>query len=350
MRYNKQNIWKICKKAINFIKNGDFLYDYYDSPSSLYLKEENERKGIKFIGTVAGLCCISYVLIQNILSIILLLSPLGEIYESDPTMQSVMSIFFSIFGLLLPFAVGGIFISRKTGKTDFGFNRPVSNPLMLSAVPLGFFICLAGNYITSIFVNMMDTAGVSLSAPEYNVPEDFGGRLIYTVSIAVLPALVEEFAIRGVIMQPLRRYGDKFAILASAIFFAVLHGNLIQAPFALIAGIGIGYAVCITNSVWTGVLIHFCNNLYSVAMEFMIADIQNEDILNVVYTVSTVILYALSILGSVIFIFIKNKRKVLPSFTVLSEKRKMKTFIFTIPMIIALLIMLSITKNYVALN
>lgn len=326
------------------------MYDYYDSPSSLYLKEESERNGIKYISVIAGLCCTAYVIIQNALLIMLLMSPLGEIYESDPTMQSVVSIFFSIFGLLIPFAIGGFLISKKTGKTDFGFNRPVSNSLMLSAVPLGFFICLAGNYISSIFVNMMDAAGVSLSAPEYTVPENFGGRLIYAVSIAVVPALVEEFAIRGVIMQPLRRYGDKFAILASAIFFAVLHGNLIQAPFALIAGIGIGYAVCITNSVWTGVLIHFVNNLYSVAVEFMIADIQNEDVLNVVYLVTTVILYALSILGSVIFIFIKNKRKVLPSFTVLTERRKMMAFIFTIPMIIALLIMLSVTKNYVALS
>ena len=130
----------------------------------------------------------------------------------------------------------------------------------------------------------------------------------------------------------------------------MLHGNLIQAPFALIAGIGIGYAVCITNSVWTGVLIHFCNNLYSVIVEFMVADIENEDILNVVYIVTTVILYALSILGSVIFVYIKNKRKVLPSFTVLTEGRKMKAFIFTIPMIIALLIMLSITKDFVSIG
>ena len=326
------------------------MYDCYDYPQNLYDKEYNEKSGIKRISIVAGFCIIGYVLIQNFLSIILVASPLYKVYMSDPTMQSVINILFSIFGLLLPFVFGGIFISRKTGKTDFGFNRPVSNPLMLSAVPLGFFICLAGNYITSIFVNAMDSVGVSLTAPEFSVPDDFFGSLIYAVSIAVVPALVEEFAIRGVIMQPLRRYGDKFAILASAIFFAVLHGNLIQAPFALIAGIGIGYAVCITNSVWTGVLIHFCNNLYSVVLEFMIADIQNEDILNVVYMVSTVILYALSILGSVIFLFIKNKRKVLPSFTALSETRKMRAFILTIPMIIALLIMLRVTSYYVQLG
>lgn len=324
------------------------MYGYYDSPSSLYLREENERKGIRYISIVAGLCCIAYVAVQNLLSVMLMLSPLGEIYESDLTMQSVVSIFFSILGLLVPFGIGGIFISRKTGKTDFGFNKPVSTSLMLFAAPLGFFICLAGNYVTSIFVNWMDIIGVHLSSPEYGVPSDIGGRIIYAVSIAVVPPLVEEFSIRGVIMQPLRKYGDKFAILASAVFFAVLHGNLIQAPFALIAGIGMGYAVCITNSVWTGVLIHFCNNLYSVIMEFLIADIHNEDILNVVYIVTTIILYALSIFGSVVFVFIKNKRKLVPSFTALTEKRKSRAFILTIPMVIALLIMLRITSYYVS--
>ena len=86
------------------------------------------------------------------------------------------------------------------------------------------------------------------------------GRIIYALSVAVVAPLVEEFAMRGVVMQPLKKYGRWFAIIASSLVFGVLHGNFIQAPFALIAGIGIGYAVCVTDSIWTGVLIHFCNN------------------------------------------------------------------------------------------
>ena len=326
------------------------MNEFYASPSELYLLEEKEKNGIKYIGRIAGICIVGYVLIQNILSIFLFSGTLGEIYETDTEFQSVVAIIFSLCGILLPFGIGGYFINKRTKTDVFNLGNPVDSKLMLAAVPFGFFICLAGNYVTGVFVNAMDEIGVHLTSPEYEVPSGFAGRLIYIVSIAVVPPLVEEFAIRGVVMQPLRRYGDKFAILASSLVFAVLHGNLIQAPFALIAGIGIGYAVCITNSVWTGVLIHTANNLYSVIIEFMIEGISDEAMLDRVYIIVTVALYAVSILGSAVFVVLKKQRKIMPSFGVLTERRKMFSFIWNIPMIIALLIMYGITKNFIELG
>ena len=65
-------------------------------------------------------------------------------------------------------------------------------------------------------------------------------------------------------MGNLRKYGDKFALLASALVFAVMHGNLVQAPFALIAGFGLGYLSIKTGTIWTGIAIHAANNLISV--------------------------------------------------------------------------------------
>ena len=128
----------------------------------------------------------------------------------------------------------------------------------------------------------------------------------------------------------------------------MLHGNLIQAPFAFIAGLGLGYAVCITNSIWTGVLIHFCNNLYSVITEFMIEDIANTETLNKVYMITMVVLYAVSILGSLVFVALKGRRKLMPSFTELSTGRKMSAFVLTLPMFIAILGMLAITASSVS--
>ncbi|MGN0573306.1 MAG: lysostaphin resistance A-like protein [Acutalibacteraceae bacterium] len=321
---------------------------YFQPPESRYLQEQSERRGVKYVGIVSGVCVISYVIIQNLMSLIVAMTPLRELYFNDPTMQSVVTIFMSVFSLLVPFGIGGMLISRKTGDQVFNFGKPVSGKLMVFAVPLGFFVCLAGNYVSSIFVNIMSDIGFNLSSPDFDVPSDIPGRIVYLVSIAVVPALVEEFAIRGAVLQPLRRYGDKFAIIASAIIFAVLHGNLIQAPFALIAGIALGYAVCITNSIWTGVLIHFCNNLYSVIIEFLIEDIADEQLLNRIYIITMIALYAVSILGSVIFVIVKGKRKLMPSFTLISDGQKMKSFLINLPMVIAILIMLRITAQNVS--
>ncbi len=324
------------------------MNNYYAAPPENYLQGEKEKKEIKYIGRVAGCCILGYILLQNLLFTLMYISPLGSLYYSDPTFESVVNSLLSILGMMIPFGIGGYLIGRRTKANVFNFEKPVSTPLMLAAVPLGFFICLVGNYITSYFIYFMELVGFTLTAPEYSVPSDTVGRIVYAFSIAVVPALVEEFAIRGAILQPLRKYGDKFAIGASAFVFAILHGNLIQAPFAFIAGLGIGYAVCITGSVWTGVLIHFCNNLYSVLTEFMIEDIANEAVLEEVYTTVMVTLYIVSILGSILFVILKGRRKLMPSFTALSAKQKAFAFTITAPMIIALIFIFKITLEYVS--
>lgn len=318
--------------------------------SELFLQEEKERKNIKIIGIVSGLCIISYVILQNIASIPFMFEPLYSIYSSSPTMQCVVSMLFSVISMLIPFAVGAKIIKKTTKLETVDFSEPVSTPLMLSATAVGFFVCLVGNYLAGVFLTFTENLGFELTAPDFEVPSDFFGRIVYFVSIAILPPLVEEFAVRGMVMQPLRRYGDRFAIVASSLIFAILHGNLVQAPFAFVAGLGIGYAVCITNSLWTGVLIHFCNNLYSVISAFMIEDIANEELLNRIYLIVLITLYAVSILGSVIFVMLKEKRKLTPSFTVSSPIQKTSSMFVNIPMVIAVLIMLNVTKDYVSFN
>ncbi len=315
--------------------------------SELFLKEEKERKNISYISKITGFCIIAYVALQNLLSVPFMFDPLNSIYNTSAIMQLAFSMILSVASILVPFIIGGKMIKKTTHLQTQEFNSPASIPLMLSASALGFFICLAGNYFSGIFLSFAERLGFELTSPDFAVPSDFFGRLVYVVAIAVAPALIEEFAFRGTIMQPLRRYGDRFAIIASAAAFAVLHGNLVQAPFAFIAGLGIGYAVCITNSLWTGILIHFINNLYSVIIAFMIEDIADENLLNIIYMIMNGALYVISILGAVIFVLLKEKRKLVPSFTVSNSFQKATAFI-TIPAVIAFIIMLYITKGYVS--
>lgn len=322
---------------------------YYFSHEQ-YLRDERDRKNIKVIGRTAGACVIAYVLLQNLLTLPLAISKeLNELYFSSSVLQDSVSILLSVFGLLLPFVIGGVYLKKKTKVDVFALDKPVSGKLTAFAVMFGLFVCLAGNYISSVFVSVMGNAGVELTAPEYAVSHDFFGRVIYFVMVAVVPPLTEELAIRGVIMQPLRKYGDAFAIVASAVLFAVLHGNLIQAPFAFIVGLGIGYAVCITGSLWTGVLIHFVNNTYSVITEFMIEDITDTAKLNAAYYALTAVLYAVGIVGSILFFIEKKPRKLTPPCTTLSSAGKYGAFVINGPMIVAILIMLYITSMYVGI-
>ena len=72
--------------------------------------------------------------------------------------------------------------------------------------------------------------------------------------------IAEEILCRGLILRPMEKYGKRFAILMSAFFFGLLHGNVVQTPFAFVVGLVLGYVTVEYNILWAMVL-HMINNL-----------------------------------------------------------------------------------------
>ncbi|MBR2731188.1 MAG: CPBP family intramembrane metalloprotease [Clostridia bacterium] len=324
---------------------------YIYSPIYTQRRRMQERTELKRIGRVAGCCIIGYMLLETLFSLPIVFEPLRSLYFGDPTFQAAFNMVISVVGVFMPFLIGGLYLEKRNRVEIFCFGKPASLSLAASAIGLGFFICMAGDYLTSLLISGADAVGVELTMPEYALPKDLFGRIVYTMMVAVLPPLVEEFAVRGAIMQPLRRFGDPFAIVASAFVFAVLHGNLVQAPFAFIAGIGLGYAVCLTGSIWTGVAIHFLNNFYSVILQFLVEDFPDEAQLDRIYLPLMITLVAVSALAGAAHVLLCKKHGVKrpadPSLLTAGEKTG--ALLLNLPMILAVLTMLWVTKQYVDL-
>lgn len=309
-----------------------------------------EKKDIKFISNVVGGCVIGYVIVQNILGIIIGLIPkVRDAYFSDPGFQSALGAILSIVGVMLPFLIGGVVLSRRGKVEIMCFGKPKSIALMLLLVPVGFIFCMIANTATNVLTSMIESLGFTLDGGDFAAPDNPGGRIIFFIEIAVCAPLCEEMAVRGAVMQPLRKYGDRFAILASATVFAVMHGNLVQAPFAFLAGIALGYIVCVTESIWAGVLLHFANNAFSVVIDFLIADVSDITEQNIIYY--TIIGAMAAIAAACLVVIITKYRgqlKITSKLGCLKSREKLKAFIVTVPMIIALLMMLFITAEYVS--
>lgn len=90
---------------------------------------------------------------------------------------------------------------------------------------------------------------------------------LYVLSTVIIPPIVEEMMFRGMILQGLRRFGDGFAVIASAAMFGLYHGNFAQAVFAFLCGLILGYVAVRSNSLLPAILIHFLNNALSVAIQ-----------------------------------------------------------------------------------
>ena len=150
---------------------------------------------------------------------------------------------------------------------------PVYPPVTASATGICLGVSVLGVLCAMILNAFLMTIGLYPPDLYTPLPQNPVALLLNMISLTVLPALLEEFVSRGIVLGSLRRYGDRFAIVVSAFMFALLHRNTVQLPNAFLLGLALGYFFIKTNSIWTCVIIHFVNNLLafllSAAMEYM---------------------------------------------------------------------------------
>lgn len=170
--------------------------------------------------------------------------------------------------LTIPFVL--YLIGRKRPiKEVISFKRPKLSQLLISyfaTMALGY----AGLLLTNYLVYLLRLIGYKPMDLPINAPSGVPMGIFFVVVIAVLPALLEEFAYRGVIMGEIRRYNRWAAVLISGLFFGLMHGNLIQIPYASFIGFGMAYFAIKFDSIWVGVFIHFINNSVAIAETYFV--------------------------------------------------------------------------------
>ena len=234
------------------------------------------QRNLMLLGMAAGTAILLYLLLGNVFSAVITSN--REIYQrylNDETFALLVETMYSIFCTALPFAlVFGVIGKLGIARPEMSFRKPQGGWQTALLLPAGLGLCFIGNILSNYIVTFAGSFGITFRSYEYTLehqtdtPETAGLMLLTIVHTAVLPALLEELAFRGFLMQPLRKYGDWFAIVTSALLFGLIHGNMTQAPFAILAGIALGYVNVVSGSMWTNILLHFLNNLISVLYSF----------------------------------------------------------------------------------
>lgn len=327
-------------------------YNYYQSaPNADYLEKANDRKILRAMGIAFGCAGLAYFVltfgVSFAVSLIRKLLPAAEEVFSSRLGEEAYSVIGSIFFIALPFSVSHLFLKKKklTGLLPFGtsYNKKASAYIVGFICPAMMLTTTAVNFISAVIQNasgMRFTSGMEDMSLK-TVPE----AVMAVISMALVPAVVEEIAVRGIIMQPLRRYGDKFAIVASALIFSMLHGNMVQIPYALFAGMYLGWAVIATGSLWPSIIIHFLNNLYSVVIMF--AENYGEKAVSLCVTV----IFAVYAVVGIISIFSYRRMnygvKLSRGVNTLTGGEKASALFLNVPMVIMMIAVVFITSKSV---
>lgn len=324
-------------------------YNHYQDPD-FYYKRQQQKKEIKQLGFYTGLALLCQFVIQNVLSVVLNFMGLLEKYDTDGAYQNAVDIILVVLGLMIPFYFIGKKMKNVSGTPEpVPLGRPCDKTSFVLAVISGIGFCMIASIVTSYLTVFMSFFGLELSAPDIAMPKGTIGITTSIIRVVIIAAIAEELALRGYVMGNLRKYGDKFAIIISATVFAVIHGNLIQAPFALIAGFAIGYFTVKTGSLWTGIAIHAANNLISTAVSYGI-DYIGEETTNLIYVF---ILYGSIVLGLIAYKLFKKRTKNFYMYEdnlVMSNSEKAAAFFLNPAMIISMGYMIYITSLFIKVN
>lgn len=306
-------------------------------------KEYYEKKAIRRASLAIGLLFVSIALLQYIvgfaIAIVMLMSGANsaEVLNSinDPGSMWVLQIVLSTAMFIVP-AIFAAKAAKQKVRNLIPLNK-VAPSLFFPLLMVGMGVSALGNYATSLFGATTSFFGTPPAYTDMSSPGGYFGGMLVILGSAFVPALVEEFTCRGVVMGLLRPFGDGFAILISAALFGLMHGNLVQTPFAFIVGLGLGYVTVASNSMWTAVTVHFFNNFFATVLNDLMTGLSptQMSIINIGYML---VLLTLGLLGTALLVrkrpdaFRLNK-----STSVFPEKKRIGIFVKTPLMIVALI-------------
>lgn len=177
------------------------------------------------------------------------------------------------YGILLSYVVmfipPMIFASYKSRKKELTEIGARSSKLdRNNFAPLGWVLCLllvavatfASGVVSDLINSIMPPMPEYLKETLENMTD--GVLWVNFLSVCIFAPVFEEWLCRGMVLRGLLDHKVKpvWAILASAVFFGLIHGNIWQMVPAILVGALMGYVYYKTRSLKLTMLMHFTNN------------------------------------------------------------------------------------------
>lgn len=218
---------------------------------------------------------------------------------------------------LLAFIIfSGVF---KAPLKSLKFDRREINLLDLALLTVfAFVLCVSCNIVPNIVSHIV---GIKTNSSYVFNPLDY-------LAVALFPAVIEELAFRQIITGGLSEYGTRFAVLVSALLFALSHTELTAVLYAFFCGIILACLYIRTCSIYACIIVHFLCNALTITCSIF----ENP---NLCYKLAVMLSLALSL---VLFVALRLKGiRILPQETQKSSVSLFKAF-FTNAIIIILLV------------
>ncbi len=127
-------------------------------------------------------------------------------------------------------------------------------------------VCMSFNFIASFaisfFTVFMNNMGVTVPETDLSIHNPTAAAVIIQIFyVVILGPIAEEMIYRGLILTLLKPFGKWMAVIVSALFFGLMHGNVSQAAAGIAGALIFGLVAIHCNSIVPTIIIHILNNM-----------------------------------------------------------------------------------------
>ena len=152
--------------------------------------------------------------------------------------------------------------------------KPETHSMTLPQIILAFFACeclaIGGNFV-GIIVNVILSMLLKFSTQSTFLFEGVFGdsSLVFLFAAVLVAPVVEEMIFRKTLIDRVRKYGDKTAILLSGLMFGMFHGNFSQFFYAAGVGLLFAWIYVRTGKIQHTIILHVLLNFWGSAMPLL---------------------------------------------------------------------------------
>lgn len=267
---------------------------------------------------------------------------------ADSFINSAFYPIYSLIVTLVPIALCIILLNSLT--------RRKMSPLMLKPAVSGrrfaaFTAVGLGAIPISVIVSILSEKVLTLFEIDPSVtqaPQGAFATVIFILTHAFIAPIAEELLFRSVILERLRRYGDLFAVLTSALLFSLLHSSFQSYLYAFVSGVIFGLLAIWTGSALCPIIIHFINNALSVCM-ILLADKTSMQQSDLIYIGILGVVFIIAV-AAVLLLQKNNSQTFELKFCekIVTGKRKASILFFSLPIIVFIIMSLFLAISAVA--
>lgn len=187
-------------------------------------------------------------------------------FMQDPFMaQLIEDLVYYLPFVALPLLV---LAKRRPGLSEAYRLGPLPFSSMLLIVALGVLTMFFVNDITILWSIPLEELGLNPYVSGIPAATNTRELMLSMLSVAVIPAVCEEFLFRSAILPALEGYGTRRAMVLSALMFMAMHMSIVGAPSEFIGGMVMASVVFSCDSIYAGITCHTVYNAAILLLEY----------------------------------------------------------------------------------